>query len=302
MPEYYHPSGKYSPAAIILIPLVTLVMASILGIVYAYLTWYNPIIYLGVIFPLAYAYGVYFCTSWILKITPVRNNVLAFVLFFFGGLIGYVFHALVWLNLYLHQTDQVYSLGSGAKALGFVVSTVNWNVLITEVFNLDYSINYLLLVIDKGAWTLMGHEIKGLPYRLIWLAEFLIFSVSLAVLCRNEARKPFCETLGQYLQKKTLPHLIRVPYELEQLKYKFEQGEYGYVMIAPIEPNNRNNHLIIDLYYLDDVNDAYLTVTLVTHVKNKKEEVKLIEYAGIPKIQADQLIKRFGEDVPTPAY
>ncbi|MDR2301315.1 MAG: hypothetical protein LBF38_04665 [Deltaproteobacteria bacterium] len=130
----------------------------------------------------------------------------------------------------------------------------------------------------------------------------MIFSVSLAVLCRNEARKPFCETLGQYLQKTTMPHLLRVPNELDQLKYKFEQGEYGYVMIAPIEPNSRYNHLIIDLYYLDEVDDAYLTVTLVTHVKNKKEETKLIEYAGIPKIQADQLIKRFGEGVPASPY
>jgi hypothetical protein len=302
MLEYYHPSGKFSPAAIIFIPLVTSVMASILGIVYAYVTWYNPIIYLGIIFPLAYAYGVYFVSSWVLDITPVRNPILAFVLFFCGGIVGYVFHALVWLNLFIHQTDQFYSFGSGSKSLGFVVSNVNWKVLISEVFNLEYSINYLLMVIDKGAWTLMGHEIKGVPYRLIWLAELLIFTVSLAILCRNEARKPFCETLGQYLEKKTMPHLLRVPDELDRLLYKFEQGEYGYVMIAAIEPDNSRNHLIVDLYYLDEVEDAYLTVTLVTHVKNKKEETKLIEYAGIPKIQADQLIQRFGDDVVYDVY
>ncbi|MDR2366959.1 MAG: hypothetical protein LBF58_02435 [Deltaproteobacteria bacterium] len=302
MPEYYHPSGKFSPAALIFIPLVTSVVASILGIAYAYLTWYNPIVYIGIVFPLAYSYGVYFFSSWALDITPVRNNLLAFVLFFFGGLVGYVFHALVWLNLFIHQTDQVFQIGSDSRAFGFVVSTVNWKVLVSEALNLEYSINYLLMVIDRGVWTLLGHEVMGLPYRLIWLGEFLIFTVTLAAFCRNEARKPFCETLGQYLQKKTLPHLLRVPYELDGLKYKFEQGDYGYIMVADIEPNSRYNHIRIELYYLDEVDDAYLTVILVTHANNKKEETKLLEYAGIPKIQADQLIRRYGEEIEYEVY
>jgi hypothetical protein len=302
MLESYQPSGKFSPMSIIFIPFITSIVASILGIAYAYVTWYNPLIYLGIIFPLAYAYGVYYFSSWVLDITPVRNNLLAFILFFFGGVVGYVFHAMVWLNLYIHQSDQIYSLGSGSKALGFVVSTVKWKVLVSELLNLEYSINYLLMVIDRGVWTLFGHEVMGLPYRLIWLAEFLFFSVTMAVFCRNEARKPFCETFGLYLQKKTLPHLLRVPYELDGLKYKFEQGEYGYVMVAEIEPDSTHNHIKIDLYYLDEAEDAYLTVTLVTHVNNKKEETKLLEYAGIPKIQADQLIKRFGEEVEYDVY
>jgi hypothetical protein len=301
MAEYYQPSGKFSPAAIIFVPLVTSIVSSIIGIAYAYITWYNPIIYLGFLFPFLYSFVVYFFSNWTLDVTPVRNNVLAFVLFFIGGVVGYEFHSLVWLNLFISKTDTVYQFG-GSNPFSVVVSTVNWKLLFEELFNLEYSTVYLLMVIDNGVWTIFGKTVMGLPYRLVWLAEFLFYTVTLAILCRNAARKPFCELIGHYLPKITLPHLLRVPYELDALKYSFEKGEYGYVMVADIEPDKRYNHLRVDLYYLDEVEDAFLTVTLVTHEKNKKEETKLIEYAGIPKIQADRLISRYGEEVEYEVY
>jgi hypothetical protein len=294
MTEFYHPSGKFSPAAIILIPVVTTIASSILGIVYAYLTWYNPLIYLGIIFPIGYGFASYKASSWILLYAPVRNKIIAFVLFFLGGFIGYVFHALVWLNLFVNQTDKVFSLGSGKNAFSVVVSTVDWSMLYNEVFHIDYAVNYLFMVLDQGVWTLFGNPIWGLTYKLIWLAELLICTIVLAFLSANEAAKPFSESQGRYLERKVLNSLLKVPYDLDDLKYKFEQGEYGYVMVAAIEPEKKYNHLKVELYYLEGIGDAYITVTLVTHTTKETKNEKLIEYAGMPKIQADQLLRRLG--------
>jgi uncharacterized membrane protein YciS (DUF1049 family) len=300
MAEFYEQSGKYPPTSIGVIPLLTAFMASVIGIIYAYICWYNPFIYIGVALPFLYAVAVNLSTSWVLKHTPVRNSAMAFVLFFVGGVIGYVFHALVWLNLFVNQTDSVHQFGSGSRAFGFVVSTVNWGMLVDELLHIDYSFSYLMMILDKGVWTLFGNEVMGTPYKLVWLAEFLIFTISLAILAKNDARRPFCEEMGQYFQKLTLPKLLRVPFELDDLEHRFQQGEFGYVFVAEVEPEKKYNHLKVDLYYLDYVDDAYLTVTLVTHKGKNIESTKLIEFAGLPRIQADQLIRRFGGE--TTAY
>jgi hypothetical protein len=221
---------------------------------------------------------------------------LAFILFFAGGVVGYVFHCMVWLNLFINKTNTVYSVSGSLRDFGFVLSDLKWGLLLDEVLHLSYSFNYLSLVIEQGVWTINGQPFLGFLYRMVWIVEFLSFTIILGVLCKNKAGRPFCEYLGQYLPKLTLPHLVKVPYEIEPLLYRFEKGEYGYVMAAVIEPDKANNHLKLDLYYLDDVEDAYLTVTLVLHSK-KIEEIKLIEYVGIPSIQAEILLRRYGEDV-----
>jgi len=47
MLNYYKPSGKFSPIAFVYLLLVCAIIIPILGAIYAYATWYIPIIYVN---------------------------------------------------------------------------------------------------------------------------------------------------------------------------------------------------------------------------------------------------------------
>ncbi|MDR1111312.1 MAG: hypothetical protein LBP92_11625 [Deltaproteobacteria bacterium] len=294
MSDTYRPSGNFSPAAIIFVPLVMGVVSIVLGFGYAYAAWHNPLIYIGAFLPWVYAALLSFLGGWAFRLTPVRSPRLAGFLAILGGVFGYLFHALVWLNLYLSQSESVLSLGSGRSEMSVVGSLVNWELLKIEILNLKETFGYLLEVIDEGVWSFKGTEVRGWAYRAIWIGEALLFIFTLASRTSDKAREPFSEEQGKYLSKKALPQILRVPFELGDILSRFENGDYGYVMVAEPESERKNNHLEVVLYLLEEQPTGYISVTLVTHENKKTLRRKVVEKASIPSLQAEQLLSRFG--------
>ena len=68
MSNYYKPSGKFSPIAFVYLLLVCAIVMPILGTIYAYATWYIPIIYVN--FLITFGFGV--SISFVVRLLVIR--------------------------------------------------------------------------------------------------------------------------------------------------------------------------------------------------------------------------------------
>ncbi|MDR0356573.1 MAG: hypothetical protein LBJ64_12690, partial [Deltaproteobacteria bacterium] len=293
MQRYYRPSGNFSPGAIIVVPAVVAAISLLLAVPYGYLSWYNPVKFLGVALTVIFAVAVCLAGGFLsFKLAPVRNPPLAALLGVIGVIPGLLLHALIWMDLFRNRTGEIGSLGPENLRLIWQNSHLVPADLLDYFLNYKLASRFLLDIINYGVWDIFGLPLKGLPYEMIWILEFLLVIVAVAWHFYKKACWPFCEDQGIFLEKISFPQFLRTPPDMDRLLDSFAQGEYGYVMIADIEPDPKYNHLKIELYYLEERHDAYLTVWLVKKSIKKTETTKVVDAIGIPEIQAEQLIKK----------
>jgi hypothetical protein len=168
-------SKSTSPAAIIFVPLVTAVFSIIFGVAYAYASWHNPFIYIGFLLPYLWAFAVRWTAGWVFNAFPVRNVALALFLGILGAIPGYVVESATWLALFINQTDDPLSIGSGAKGLIIAYSTVSFAEVWDIIINYKDTFPILMEILDEGVWSLGSFLVKGIIYKAIWVAELLFF-------------------------------------------------------------------------------------------------------------------------------
>ncbi|MDR1656710.1 MAG: hypothetical protein LBT47_04005 [Deltaproteobacteria bacterium] len=294
----YEPSGKFASAAIIMVPLVTAIASVILGVGYAFASWHNPIIYIGVVLPFLWALLVTLLAGWTLSVFPVRNSALAILLGLVGVLPGYAVETATWLALYLNQSPDPITFGTGRKSLSIALSSVSIEDVWLLLSNFRETFPFLLEVINEGVWSLSGNSVSGMAYKAIWAAELLIFLFFIGSNYRSLANRPFSEDEGKFLKKKIMPKVLMFPEGPDDPLTKLQNGDIGYIFVGPEETDLSEPHLKVTLFSLEDVDlpEGYLTVSTVVYSGKKKEkkESVLLREAGIPKVQVDQLLKKLG--------
>ena len=104
MSNYYKPSGKFSPISFVYLLLVCAIAMPILGTIYAYATWYIPIIYVNFLITFGFGVSISFAVSLlVIRLGKVRNYGLSALFAIIASFVSNYRLLVVWLDLVLNS-------------------------------------------------------------------------------------------------------------------------------------------------------------------------------------------------------
>jgi len=188
MTKYYVPSGKFSSSSFFYFILTAIIALPILAVLYTYLVWYIPFIYINFFITAGFGFGVGIVIQYlVINIGKVRNPNLAVIFGVLGSLIAMYFSWAIWVDLVVNAGESY-----GNSRIGITTS----NIKIVQVLELALNPNTLLELIVEinkvGTWGLRSATISGMFLTIIWLIEFLIVMVISILVPYNSAKRPFC--------------------------------------------------------------------------------------------------------------
>jgi len=288
MTDFYQPSGKFSPLAIVYFIIACLTVFPLLGLIYAYAIWYIPIPYINILLTAGFGFAIgYIINRFVVKLGKVRNTKLAFFLGILGSLIALYFHWAIWVDLVINAGESY-----GTEDIGVVASNINIFQTIALAFS-PGALFQLIAEINKfGTWGLSGGAVNGIMLTIIWLIEAAIVVIMTITRASENASKPFCEENQKWFEEKTLPALHPVnPTEIVQ---HLSSGNTAFFTeLATVNPET-TSHSVFTLY-ANTTNENYLSIKNQIAGVNDKGEVKFDEQSVVTNIAIQEDISNILE-------
>ena len=286
MLNYYKPSGKISPLAFVILLLVCAVIMPILGVIYAYATWYIPIVYINFLITIVFGISISFVIGHLLiKLGKIRNYTLSVLFAIIASLVAYYSQWVVWVDLVLNS-GEVY----GNEQIGLSVSNIQFEQLLYLATHPSDLIDLILLINKEGTWGIKGMTVSGVFLGIIWLIEFAVimfFSFTTA----GRSKKPFSEVTEQWFKEEILPPFTYIDNK-NSFKQAAEQGKWEQIL-EPLQLTNRESSHSVFVPYLV-ANEYYLSVLNLKAKTNDKGKLEIesdefIKYLRINKIVYDMI-------------
>jgi hypothetical protein len=215
---YYRPSGEVTVAGLASGLGGGLFAAVVLGLVYAYLMRYSPLVYLNLLCVIGYALVLGAASGYLLKLGKMRNPAVGMCVALFVTLASYYVSWAVWLSI--------------------IVSGDKFSVSPWEMASHPFGLWRVLQVVnEKGAWSIghgyassRNHEaVSGVLLWVYWAAEALTVLVgSMATAWYALTTEPFCESCNVWCaEEKDLVSIGAA--EPEELKRRFEAKDFAYL-------------------------------------------------------------------------
>lgn len=291
MPKYYKPSGKFSPLSFIFLVLMCLTAIPVLSLVYSYAIWYIPFIYLNFLIAAGFGFGIAMGVNrLVIGAGKVRNGALAALLALFCAAFALYVHWAIWLDLVINSGESY-----GSSSIGITVSNISFLEALGLALQPQAIIELIGLVNESGTWGFKGTAVSGLFLSLIWAVEALIITAIPVFLVYGRAKKPFCETSGNWAKEKVLPPLEFISNEAA-LKSALEQGDFSFLtIIKRAQDPAKEKHSLFTLYY-SDAKAFYLSVENKSPEVNDKGEVsfnssEFVEYLIIDARTGEMLMQ-----------
>ncbi|MDR1035362.1 MAG: hypothetical protein LBT40_01925 [Deltaproteobacteria bacterium] len=256
MERFYAPSGEVHGSSFLIVA-AALAAGAVLAPLYAAASLYVPLIYLNVILIVLYGAAVGTAGGIVARKTLTLNPLLAGVFAVVGGWAGFYASWAVWIALVAHFGGAAFP--GFKETLGYLTAFGDWGPLLGEPRML---VELARLVNEEGLWSIgraSSHSgsVHGLALLGVWIVEFLIYTISAAVVAANEARTPYSEEAGEFLKRqKQLNRGVAFPddplqrgsvaagLENGDLTYMatgdmVEPGETGYYVTFRSHPNSR---------------------------------------------------------------
>lgn len=243
--NFYRHSGKAPVLGLILIGIAGLVVTPILGVIYGYLLFYIPIIYLNLLVVFGYVYAVSYVLSRAAKFGKVRNNYLMGIAGFGFGLLAEYVGWVSWIAAII---------GSPVNLIGFFYPR--------EVLAI------IMKIAQQGAWSFEGTTPTGIFLYLIWVTEALFVVGGITYMAVKALLKlPFCEESDAWADKRSIVGVFEPITNSKQFKASISQGSFS--AFNELKPSQSNNHFtLLELYECDvcknffvlNVNDVVVTI------------------------------------------
>jgi hypothetical protein len=179
--ETYRHSGKFTFQGLLLPIAAAAVVGYPLGLAYAFLVRWIPIVYINLLITVGYGFAFGWLTMRLLKTGKVRNTALATTCGALAGLIGVYWnwnghvHVLFESSPWFFRPDQI------ARAMGYLYAHGSWTI---------------------GHGGSGGDTVTGIPLAIVWVAEAgVIVGFSAFVPYNFAANTPFCEKSGCWLDQ-----------------------------------------------------------------------------------------------------
>ena len=186
---FYKESGRIGVGAIVIMILAGVLVALLLGFVYAYAVFYIPFIYLNFILTFFYGAAVGFAVMWAGRVGKARNTLAISI---FGVLMGVV-------AVYTQWVFWVHALTGSTEGIDatFLWSPANlWG--------------FLNLVAENGVWSFgrSGEPVKGVILWIVWAIEAGIIVFAAMWVSRLGAGGVFCERCDRWAEDE--PDLVHL--------------------------------------------------------------------------------------------
>ncbi|ATA73240.1 MULTISPECIES: hypothetical protein [Capnocytophaga] len=286
MTKYYQPSGKYSPVAFVYFLLVSLFVLPLLGGIYAYATWYIPLVYINVLITIMFGFAIAgVIANLVIKLGKVRNYALGVIFTLLGALVAYYAQWIVWADLALNTTDTI-----GNNRIGVAISNVNFGELFHLLLNPSDLFSLIAEINSVGTWGVKGSTVNGIFLSIVWVAEIIVIFYAAFLGTKNQAKRPFSEVADKWFKEEKLPLLSYIE-DQESFKSDLESGDYERISELTLS-DKKQSHSFFVLYALEGV--YYVSVINNKAQQDDKGKIKfetknLIQYMRIDKTAYDAL-------------
>ena len=263
---YYRPSGTVPVSGAVLTFLKSVVVGVILGAVYAFVNYHNPIVYLNVLLNLGFGYALGWLVARDIRRFHVRSVFAAGLIAFAVCVVSYVTHWFFYIATVIVDLKS-YNVTEIVKVVSLLLENPEawWEAI--------------LKLNEGGVWSLgrlgssgEGLVMKGLLLAVIWVAEALVlcwFSIKRPM---EQAGAPYSERGQDWIPPKELPRPAPFVEDIEGFKNAAARSDYS-VLTQPSEVEKESSHATVTLYA--DPFEPYLSV------KNVSSSVKEPKKSGI---------------------
>lgn len=291
MSKYYQASGKFSLSSFIYFILTSAIVLPILALIYTYLVWYIPFIYINFFITIGFGFIVATAISLItIKKGKVRNSMLALVFGALGSVVALYFSWVIWVDLVINAGESY-----GNSRLGITTSNIKFFQVLELAFNPGVLFELISEINGIGTWGLRGATVSGTFLTVIWGIEFLIVLVISMFVTYITAKSPFCEIDNKWFEEKELPafNFIEKP---EEMKANLESSnQNSFDELQPISDIKTESHSIFTLYF-SKKGKNFLTIENKQAKVNDKNETEFdnnefIEYISISSELKNKLLQ-----------
>jgi len=178
----YKPSGKISTSFYLFFVLFMVISIPILSIVYIYLTYYIPFIYINFFITLGCGAALGFVATLAATYGKARNAVVAGILTFVAVCILKYVQWAVYIPLIISEFFGS-SMTMGERFMETLFLLVNP----------AYIIDSASIINEIGVWSLAGADVTGAFLFAVWVIEFIILAVAAVFVARVQPGQPFSE-------------------------------------------------------------------------------------------------------------
>lgn len=248
---YYKHSGKVNPLGIVLVPLIGILGAAILSIVYAYATVYIPFVYLNFFITLGYGFAIGHLVVKAAEAGKIRN--LKLVLFF-GIIIAIFAEYFNWVSWIFAYT----------KTKVFVASPI-------DIIRIMGILGHL------GAWSIKSVVVKGGFLYFVWFVEaVIIMGLIIAHSYTTIKSMPFCERCNIWIKSKIRISRLQPITDVAGFKNELERKDYSRLLNLERMSSSDNAYTVIELLICPSCREQHLLnvekVRITTNSKGKKIE------------------------------
>ena len=293
MIEYYKPSGRFSPLSPVCVLVAAIAMLGV-AFVYQWLIRFIPLIYLN--FLLTCGVGILLAVAggMAIRMGHIRNVPLAF-------LVGFVLLLVTLGGKYWFQYRHMVSEVAVAVMEENGVPSEKQQELVAALTEKLTFTEHIKLRVEEG-WTIGrggGAPVGGPMVYFVWLLEAAIIFFTGVMTCGNAGGAPYNERLGKWADEEEV--VMTLPIESEEKLAKITGvTDISSLLEIPVPSTlDSDRNAVYKTHSIEgkEVEDAYLSVDLVTHsVNNKGEEqedvLPLIKYAVISSEQRAELLER----------
>ena len=289
MSKYYIPTGKISPTSFIYFGLASFILLPILALLYTYLVWYIPFIYINFFITAGFGFGAGIMISYFsIKLGKVRNPKVAAILGLLGGLIALYFSWVIWVDL-------VFNIGEsyGTDRIGITTSNVKFKELLELAFQPGFLFDTILEINKVGTWGIRTATVSGTLLFVFWFIEALIILVIATILPYFSSKKPFCEFNNEWFKEIKLPSFNFIE-DTQSIISSLESNDRNSFDTIESESNSENKSHSIFTLYSSQKGESYLSIENKLASINDKGEVdfdndEFIEYIEISTELKDKL-------------
>ncbi len=287
---YYKHSGKIN---LLLLPLTLLLIGisvPILSIVYIYLIYYIPFIYLNFLITGIISVFFGFCVGSAAQIGHIRNTFFATALVLLACILLKYVEWCIYVPIVLAESESYTFLERLIVSAFFFLHP-------SELFEYIKEINVF------GIWSFLGFTPTGVILWIVWAVEFAIIILAGWFGFLGTYISLYCEDEKKWLKK------IEGVREFEQINIEdyradLERGNFDkLLLISETPPADTSNFTRIDIYEPPEKSQYFMTIIQVRFgVNGKGKEVTnitdLLRYIAVEKYTAEKLMR---EPVAKPA-
>jgi len=267
---YYKASGRFSPLALILVPLSGLLAALLLGSTYAYIAVYNPLIYITILATIGYGVGQGFALAIGARIGKLRSPMVMIILALLVSAASLYITWVVWMHAFLARADLEI-----------------WPFEPVQLWEL------MTLVAEKGAWSIKSLTPTGALLYTFWGIEALVIVGGTLMMALGQPGEPFCERCELWMEENEGATVVPGVSDRGSLRMELEAGRFE----ALLSGDQNNPYLSIKVHSCPGCKRVgTLEVQELLKSVNKKgeEEVKTkdliqhlkLEERGLEMVQA----------------